>query len=297
MKILNFGSLNLDYVYAVDGFLRPGETKHSLQMDIFCGGKGLNQSIALARAGATVAHAGCIGQDGERLRLQLTENGVDTQQLRTLPCPTGHAIIQVDTSGQNCILLYGGANQQISDAQVEEVLASLEPGDIVLLQNEINQTHSIIEKAYALGLRVALNPSPVDEKLRDFPLDKVHWLLLNEVEGNDLTGFTQPQEILAALLARYPNLKIVLTLGQDGVLYRDKDTTAHHSIYPVSVVDTTAAGDTFTGYFLASVLRELPVEEALRLASVASSFSVSRNGASDSIPLLEEVEQCTLLPK
>lgn len=294
MKILNFGSLNLDYVYMVDHFVSPGETTSSEKCDIYCGGKGLNQSIALARAGAQVYHAGCIGKGGEILKNKLCESGVDVRFISYEDCPTGHAIIQVDKTGQNCILLYDGANQAITENQVDRIIEHFEKDDILLLQNEINLMEYIMQKANEKGMKIALNPSPINEKLKEYPLQYVKYFLLNEIEGNEITGEKEPEKIVNELLKRYPDSGVVLTLGKEGVLYKDKNVQAQNGIYKVKVVDTTAAGDTFTGYFLASILENLTIQESLKRASLASSIAVSRKGASDSIPLNEEVMNSVL---
>ena len=139
MKVLNFGSLNLDYVYQVESILIPGETQASKSRQIFCGGKGLNQSIALAKAGIPVYHAGLIGEGGEPLLEVCKENGVNTEFIRQIPGPCGHTVIQVDENGQNCILLFGGSNRSMTKEFVDTVLNSFEEGDIILLQNEINE--------------------------------------------------------------------------------------------------------------------------------------------------------------
>lgn len=288
-KILNFGSLNLDYVYAVDHMVRPGETEAASKRETFCGGKGLNQSIALARAGAPVYHAGCIGPEGEPLQKALEDSGVDTRFVRRIGTPTGHAVIQVDVSGQNCILLYGGANQEISGELVDETLAYFAPGDMLLLQNEINRLEEIVEKAYRKGMVIALNPSPIGETVRRLDLSKITYILCNEIEGAELTGKEEPQQILDVFRARFPGSRIVLTLGKRGALYDDGETRCETPIYPVKAVDTTAAGDTFTGFFLSGILRGCPPAEAMDTASRASSLAVSRKGASVSIPTLDEV--------
>lgn len=298
MRILSLGSLNLDYVYMVDHFVRAGETIASLDRNEFCGGKGLNQSIALARAGAEVCHAGKIGADGTKLKHKLMEHGVNTDfTLVDNNLPTGHAIIQVDPKGQNCIIIYGGANQAIQTTDIDGILAAFEPGDIMLVQNEINNLDYAIEKAQARGLRVALNPSPIDKNLVESPaLKYVEWFILNEIEGFEITGEQKPEKICDVLRSRFPGCRVVLTLGKQGVLYSDGDITATHGIYDVPVVDTTAAGDTFTGYFLACVTEGLSIERALELASKASSLAVSRAGAADSIPSRKEVETTDIRP-
>lgn len=290
MKILNFGSLNLDYVYQVEHILIPGETLSSSDRTIFCGGKGLNQSIALAKAGITVYHAGMVGEGGEILLETCRENGVDTRFVRKIDGPCGHTVIQVDKDAQNCILLFGGANRSIIREFVDEVLAFFEKGDIILLQNEINELDYIIDKACEKGMMIILNPSPYDKALDRCDLSKVSLFLVNEIEGYQITGEKEPEAILAKVRSIYPKAKIVLTLGSEGAVYQDENKAYRQGIYKVKAIDTTAAGDTFTGYFIASILENMPVEEGLKLAAKASAIAVSRQGATASIPLREEVQ-------
>ncbi len=289
MRVLNYGSLNLDYVYQVPHILQGGETLAALRRDTFFGGKGLNQSIALARAGACVYHAGCIGEDGTAMRDYLRENGVNTDYIFIAEGPSGHTVIQVDEHAQNCILLWGGANRRQRREQIDRVLSDFGAGDFLLLQNEINEIPYLMEQAHRRGMRIALNPSPIDEELMRFPLEKADYLLLNEIEGNAFTGETQPEEILRRLSESYPGMKILLTLGGDGCLYWDGTTVYRQGIYPVEAVDTTAAGDTFTGYFLAGILEGRPTEEILRRSAKAAGIAVSRKGAAPSIPTADEL--------
>lgn len=295
MKILNFGSANIDYVYSVEHLVKPGETISSEKLECFCGGKGLNQSIAMARAGAEVYHAGKTGRDGDMLRKRLANNGVDISLLGVSDCPSGHALIQVEHSGQNSIILFGGANRDITPEFADTVLSHFEKGDILVLQNEISSLDYIAGAAFEKGLRIMLNPSPVSGSLKSI-LPLVTWLILNEDEGAEFTGKTGPEEIARDLLQEYPRMRVVLTLGKKGVYYQDAEQTCSHGIYNVKVVDTTAAGDTFAGYFISCVSRGMDVPKSLELASKASSLAVSRKGASDSIPLLGEVESSSLPP-
>ena len=295
MKILNFGSCNIDYVYSLDHIVQAGETETTSAMSVFAGGKGLNQSIALARAGVQVYHAGCIGEGGDFLRALLEENGVDTSFLQTVAEKNGHAIIQVNKNGENCILLYGGANQAITEEFMDEVLSSFTEGDLLMLQNEINGLDKIIRKAKEKKMTVALNPSPFNEKITALDLSLIDWIILNETEGCEITGKQEASDILDTLLDHYPHMRVVLTLGSQGALYADTTRRVTQSIFPAHVVDTTAAGDTFTGFFFSSVLAgELP-ETALKIASAASSITVSRKGAAPSIPTMQELRNSGLL--
>ena len=289
MKVLNFGSLNLDYVYSVDHMVTPGETLASYGMNIFCGGKGLNQSIALAKAGVEVYHAGMIGDEGDVLLKTCREGGVKADYIRKIEGKSGHTIIQVDKDGQNCILLYGGANQSITKEYVDEVLGHFEKGDILLLQNEVNMLDYIIDSAYDRGMMIILNPSPYNSALDACDFHKISMFLLNEIEGAQVTGEKETDKILEKLKEIYPEAKVVLTLGGDGSVYQYKEEKYRQGIFKVKAVDTTAAGDTFTGYFISSIIEGLPVPEGLQLAAKASAIAVSREGATASIPLKDEV--------
>lgn len=180
--ILSYGSLNLDLVYQVPHFVQAGETLSSTSRTVHCGGKGLNQSIAAARAGGTVSHAGKIGGDGTVLTDILRESGVDTDFVTVGDGPSGHAVIQVDPSGQNCILLFGGCNQEITHEEIDRVLAHFQAGDYLILQNEINGLDYLMTQAARRGLRIVFNPSPIDESISRLPLGEAWLLIFNEIE-------------------------------------------------------------------------------------------------------------------
>ena len=289
MKVLNIGSMNLDLVYSVDHIVQPGETEASTALDTFLGGKGLNQSMALAKAGVEVYQGGMIGEDGQPFLDACAEYGVKADYIRTVPGKSGHAVIQRDKNAQNCILLYGGANQMLTEEYVDSVLADFGAGDILLLQNEVNQMPYIVEKAYEKGMQIALNPSPFNEKLNEVDMAKISIFLMNEVEGNQITGLTDPDEIIAQMLKRFPKARIVLTLGKDGAVYADAEQKHFQPIFKVQAVDTTAAGDTFSGYFLAGLLDGMSVPDILKMSAKASSIAVTREGAVPSIPYRNEV--------
>ena len=297
MKVICFGSLNIDYTYKVDHFVQKGETLSSDSLQVFSGGKGLNQSIALAKAGVEAWHAGSIGEDGSFLLKQMEDAGVNTECVTVLTdTRTGNAIIQNDREGDNCILLYGGANQAITQNQVDEVMGRCEKGDFLVLQNEINELAYIVEQAHEKGLKIVLNPSPMNEKIRKLPLEYVDYFMLNEIEAGQILnrdikdGFDK-EELGRALMECFPKAVIVLTLGKEGAIYMDQNESFVQPSYKVKAVDTTAAGDIFTGYFIGGILRGLPVREAMDMASKASAIAVTRQGASPSIPVLAEVEK------
>ena len=287
MKILNFGSLNIDYTYRIDHFVEAGETISASTMQKNIGGKGLNQSVALAKAGAEVYHAGCIGQDGDFLLKYLQENGVNVDHILVGETATGHAIIQLDDEGQNCIIIYGGANTQINTDHIDGVFKFFEAGDVLLLQNEINNGRYIINKAKEKGMTVVLNPSPVTNL--DMPLELVDYFLLNEHEAAALFHEENVDKVVQVMRDTYPQAKFVLTLGEDGVIYIDKDTTIKKDAIKTSVVDTTAAGDTFTGFFMATFFEKGDVDTALSIATKAASVAISRPGAAESIPYKKEI--------
>lgn len=294
-KVLNFGSLNLDYVYSVDHFVQPGETLSASSQAVNPGGKGLNQSIALARAGAQTCHAGCLGTGGEMLEAILKESGVDTSQLKHVRELQGNAIIQVTPSGENCILLYGGSNQCVTEEQVEATLAAFSENDWLVLQNEINNLPLIVEKAHERGMKIVLNPSPYDKKLSAVDFSKLSWLLVNEVEAAQISGSDDAGEAWRLLHERYPALSVLITLGGAGsVAFQvdgDRVITAKQAVLRVKAVDTTAAGDTYTGYFIAGLMEGRPLSECMLRASTAAAIGVTRHGAAPSIPLRDEVEK------
>ncbi|MBR3973922.1 MAG: ribokinase [Oscillospiraceae bacterium] len=291
MRVLNIGSMNLDHVYHVDHIVQPGETEATGELNIHLGGKGMNQSVALAKAGVETWHGGMIGDDGQPFLDACAEYGVHSDYIKKIDVKTGHAIIQIDSSAQNCILLYGGANQCLTAEYVDEVLANFGKDDVLLLQNEVNMLPYIVDKAYEKGMTIALNPSPFNEKLDAVDMGKIGIFLLNEVEGGQITGLAEPDDIIARLLEMYPHARIVLTLGKDGAVYADASQKHYQPIFAVKAVDTTAAGDTFTGYFLAGLCEGMPIPDVLKMSAKASSIAVSREGAVPSIPWRAEVEE------
>ena len=278
MKALVFGSLNIDYVYAVDHFVRAGETLASDARNVFCGGKGLNQAIALRRAGVEVWQAGAVGRDDcEPLFQILQDAGVRTELIRRKDVPSGHAIIQK------------------TDQEIDAGLERFSPGDFIVVQNETNQTKRLLEKAHDRGMTTALNPSPMDETILGISPGDVDYLILNEVEGAALCGGTarSEKEMLRQLMADYPKTQILLTAGAAGAYFGYQTEQVFQPAFSVEVVDTTAAGDTFTGFFLGEVMRGAPAARALESAARAAAIAVSRNGASASVPDLREVMSFT----
>ena len=291
MKILNFGSLNIDLVYGVSHHARTGETLTTRDFKRHMGGKGLNQSVSLCRAGAEVYHAGCVGEDGVFLRDYLAESGVDTTRVQVSGEATGHAVIQVNSEGDNCILLYPGANRCQTREMMEAALNGFAAGDLLLMQNETNGLEEMMRAAKKKGMKIAFNPSPIDDTLLTLPMELVDYFILNEFEGAALSGETEPEKIIEGLLKKYPKAQIVLTLGGAGSMYACGERRVRQPIFKVKAVDTTGAGDTFTGYFLASQLRGEDAAQSLKIAAAASAIEVTRPGAAQAIPTLDEVTE------
>ena len=290
MSVLSIGSMNLDYVYQVPHLARPGESLMATAMETKAGGKGLNQTLALARAGSTVRHAGCIGSEGAVLRDLLAENGVDVSLVQTVEAPQGSAFIQVDqTTAQNSIVVFGGSNRALTPERVEELLESAQPKERVVLQNEVSSMREILAGCAEHGLPVILNPAPYSDDIATMDLSPVEWLIVNEVEVEQLTGTGDPDEAWQVVQLRWPNTSLIVTLGEQGSICFHQNERIVQEAYKVKAVDTTAAGDTFIGYFVAGLEESLPLAQCLRQASVASAIAVTRPGAAPSIPWKREL--------
>lgn len=300
MKILNIGSLNIDKTYAVKHFAKPGETIKAQLYKEYSGGKGLNQSIALARAGAEVYHAGKVGEDGEKLCRTLKDSTVDIRFVEKVEKTTGHAIIQINEEGQNNIIIVGGANEEVSKEYIEQVLSAFQEGDILLLQNEVSNVDFAIQMGKKRGMKIVFNPSPLDNKVSKYPLQDVDFFVLNEIEAVEIIELSTKEEgkrreytlgeIEQSLKNQFSGASFVLTLGEKGSMYFDGKCRISQKAFKTKVVDTTGAGDTFCGYFIAGMTKKFRLEKCLKIASAAASLSVSRKGASPSIPLWGEVE-------
>lgn len=289
MKVLCFGSANLDHVYKVDHFTVPGETQGCLEYNIKCGGKGVNQAIAMALAGNDTYFAGIIGSDGGLLKDALVDKGVHIDYMKISNKPTGHAIIEVDQSGQNHILLYGGTNKEIDFEYIDEVLSHFSKGDIVVLQNEINNVPYIIERCYEKEMKSFFNAAPYDIAVKNYPIEKVTWLVVNETEGATLSNEEDYEKIIQTLKQKYPHTHILFTMGKEGSrVLTDKEDIKVEAL-KVNAVDTTGAGDTYIGYFVRGIVEEMPLLETAQMATKASAIAVTRFGAVDSIPNYEEV--------
>lgn len=289
MRYLVFGSLNIDKVYSLDRLPEKGETLSCRKYEIHVGGKGLNQAVSLSKSGAEVFMAGCIGHDGQFLADFLNSAGVDTSMIKVTDGFTGHAVIEVDADGQNQMILFPGANKEITEKYCDCVLSRFEKGDLVLLQYETSQVGYMIKKAHEKGLKVAFNPSPYVDKLRDFDYSDIDYLILNESEGCSITGEADISAVSQKLKEKLCGGSVILTLGADGAIYTDENVFVRAPAFKVNAVDTTGAGDTFTGYCLTELLSGTEPENALKTASAASALVVMKPGAAETIPDKKEV--------
>ena len=289
MKILNFGSCNIDCVYSVDHIVTPGETLQALGFSKFPGGKGLNQAIAIAKAGAYVSFAGCVGNDDTMLRPILKQAGVDISNLLEVEVPTGQAIIQVDKNGENSIIINSGANGAVTKEYIDQVLERFGEGDLLLLQNEISNLLYLIKRAAAKKMKILLNPSPFENSLKDINLQDLYGIILNEIEALAWSGACDTEHFLNWVKEKHPHLQVMLTLGKEGSVWLTEKGVHRQQAFKVDAVDTTGAGDTFTGYLVAGLCGEAAIQTILKRASAAAAISVSREGAASSIPSVEEV--------
>lgn len=292
--LYNYGSINIDHVYRVPHLVRPGETLSSLSYRQVLGGKGSNQTIAIARAGGEVMHWGRLGRKDRWVLKTLTSSGANIAHIEIAEEASGHTVIQVDDKGENSIVLYPGANHGFSRAHLEALFSITRPGEWLLLQNECNATGDVLTLAHQHGMKIAFNPAPMSIEVRQLPLEHVDVLFLNRGEAamlGELDEETPTEALLDRLAQRFPTTELVLTLGAEGVAYRHGDTRLQLPAQRVEAVDTTGAGDTFIGYFLAARLADEPIATCLQRATTAAALCVQREGAAPSIPTVAELEQ------
>ena len=286
------GSLNLDYVYKVPHFLRPGETLEAAHRAVHWGGKGLNQTVAMLRSGLAVRHCGAVGADGTPLSDFLATEGSDVSHLRVDEgAATGHTFIQVTPDGENAILYYPGTNHGVTEELVDDFLSTALEGDFLVLQNEVNGTERLIHEGKRRGLRVVFNPSPFSPELCALDLSGLYALVLNETEAAEWTGAELAPEVAAKALADKGVAVVILTLGAKGLVWRTKEgESGSVPAFRVEAVDTTAAGDVFNGALCVALAEGRTLVEAVRFATRASAISVTRMGAQSSIPTRSELD-------
>lgn len=281
MAIWNLGSINIDHVYRVPHLPAPGETLSALDYSQGLGGKGANQSVAAARAGAICHHIGAIGPGSDWVLDELAGYGVDLAHVTVGRVPTGHAIINVDPQAENSIVIYPGANRAMTAEMLAAALAGADAGDSLLLQNETSDQAEAAAMAAAKGLRVIYSAAPFDIASVRAVLPHVTLLVMNEIEA----------EQLRAAEGRLPSLDCIITKGAQGAEWISP-TTAPIMLpaFKVTPVDTTGAGDTFIGTLAAALDLGLAPEAAMRRASAASAIQVTRPGAAQAIPTAAEVD-------
>lgn len=291
MAVINFGSINIDHVYQVDHFVQPGETLSSSHYQQLLGGKGANQSIALAKAGSDVKHVGRINELDAHFKQTMIKHGIDCRFVTCTDTPTGHAIIQVNSAGENAIVLFGGANQEMDKQDILRALDVAEKGDWVLTQNETSCIDEVLQQATQNQLKVAFNPAPMTESVKSLPHDCIDLLIVNEVEASEIAGVSDLQHVEEYFRKDWPHAEVLITLGKSGVRMLRKEETIDVPAFVVDAVDTTAAGDTFIGYFLSAYSQRMDAKQALTRACAASAIAVTRIGAAQSIPSVVEVEE------
>lgn len=287
MAIWNLGSINADMIYAMPHLPAAGETLAAQELNRFLGGKGANMSVAATRAGSDVKHIGAVGPDGTWAIDRLAGYGIDIQNIAQLQTPTGHAIIAVDVAGENQIILFPGANRALETGQIGQALSQAQAGDVLVMQNETNMQAEAAALGRKLGLRVCYAAAPFDAAAVKSVLPYLDFLILNEIEAqqlSDATGQT-PGELGVK--------DVIITLGSRGARHIDGQSGAVHDVpaLPVTAVDTTGAGDTFTGYVLSGLDRGLSMGDAMQQAARAAAMMVTRRGTADVIPSQEEVEK------
>jgi ribokinase len=287
--ILNFGSINIDHIYRVPHFVRPGETLASSSLDIALGGKGANQSVAIARAGGKVKHIGRACKSDSWVFEYLQTCGVDISNVERVEEPSGHAIIQLDQHGENAIILHGGANQSFQLRDLATLISNSHAGDYLLAQNECNGLPEIIEMALEAGLKVVLNPAPMTDSIRALPLHRLDTLIVNQGEAQALSEKTHIDDVVEALAKSLPHTRVVVTLGSKGAILIANGSVTTVPAVAATVVDTTAAGDTFVGYFLSALVDGLADLTALERACKAAALSVQTLGAIPSIPNIDQL--------
>jgi ribokinase len=279
--IFNLGSINADHVYRVAHLPRAGETVAAQGYARLLGGKGANQSIAGARAGGQVVHIGAVGADGDWMVADLADAGVDVRHVRRGQVVSGHAVVTVEESGENAIVIHAGANRGLRLQDVEAALAEARPGDWLLMQNETNLQVEAARMAQTKGLRIAYSAAPFDVASVRAVLPDVTLLMLNEGEAAQMAR--EMGEIAVPMLC--------VTRGARGVLWTEAAVGETVTIPAPNVVavDTTGAGDTFAGYLVAGLAAGLDPRASLSRAVSAAAISVTRPGASGAIPMAAEV--------
>ncbi len=289
--ILNFGSINIDYVYRLKTLPQAGETLSCQGFARFLGGKGINQSIAIARAGGAVKHIGAVGADGAFALAQIADMGLDTNDIRVTDTATGHAVICLDTQGENHIIIHAGANAELTRDQINNALdtnANANPkpppnSQWVVIQNETNLTEYIAKSAKQRGLSLAYSAAPFDATACQTILPYLDILAVNETEATALSH---------AMQTPITELKIptlLITKGAMGAELWQNGACISVKGLPVKAIDTVGAGDTFFGSFIARLQNGETPQQALNYAATAAALQCTQKGAATAIPSQQTV--------
>ena len=298
-KVVVVGSTNTDMTVRVPRIPAPGETAGGRDFRVSGGGKGANQAVAAARAGATVEFLTAVGDDelGAQALASLGAEGIDLGLAQRVPGPSGVALIVVDDAGENAIAVAAGANEELRPAHVQPIADRLAPGDVLLLQLEIPMAAVLAAAtlAHARGARVVLNPAPApDEGLPDALLQAVTVLAPNEHEAGQITGVRVDDAMgpaqAAALFHGRGVRHVLITLGARGVYVSSDGRSRLLPAVPVTPIDTTAAGDVFCGALAVALTEGQSIETAARFAVAAAAISVTRSGAQASAPRRAEID-------
>ncbi|HSF63178.1 MAG TPA: ribokinase [Paracoccaceae bacterium] len=281
MAIWNLGSINIDHIYRLPHLPAPGETLAALSFTSGLGGKGANQSVAAARAGARVHHIGAVGPDGAWTLDALARYGVGTTHIARVPDATGHAIILLDTAAENAIVLHPGANVTLRPETATAALAHAAPGDTLLLQNETTAQEPAAALAATRGLRTIYSAAPYDTAAVRAVLPHAPLLVMNAGEAAQLR----------TALGSLPPLTVIITRGAQGADWIAPGADPlHQPAFRVLPVDTTGAGDCFTGTLAAALDAGAPPAQAMRRAAAAAAIQVTRPGAAPAMPTAAEVD-------
>jgi len=285
LTIYNLGSINADRFYSVPHLPKPGETLAATSHSVGLGGKGANQSIAAAKAGARVVHIGAVGPDGDWAVTALRDVGADVSHIAKVEVPTGHAIINVDQAGENAIVIFSSANTAQTEPAINAALSSAQKGDFLVLQNETNLIAYAANVGKRKGLRVVYSAAPFNADAVREVLPIIDMLVVNEVEADQLA------KALAISISELPVPKILITRGSKGSSYQTGDQLVEMPAFQVVPVDTTGAGDTYLGFLVAGLDLGKPVPEAMRFAAAAAAIQVTRRGTAEAIPSVAEVAE------
>lgn len=289
MKVLNFGSMHLDHVYRISKLLKSGDSAFTKSLETLPGGKGVNQSIAIKRAGVDVIHAGNIGNDGELIYYTLLKEGINVDYVKRSNEVCGHAIIHRSDEKEHTIVVHSGASKMITMDYIDEVFRDFEKEDILLVQGELNHTDYIIKSAVEKGMKCFFYPAPFLEEFKAYDLSEIETLIIHENDICTLTGIEEEEKAVAYYLKKNNSNLLVISMNK-GLLYYDKKRkeTKHTNITMDSHCRTYAS-DVLIGYFIAGIVQNLPIKEILEKAASAKKIAMKDKNILFTIPYIHDV--------